>query len=99
MELFNPVTGLTCSLPDLPDRRGAHTMSGLTVCGGYHTKTTCLVFSQGQWSASHTLAQERYYHSSWRTQEATLLIGGEGSVRTSELVTKGESFTLVFDTE
>merc|ERR1712106_659303 len=56
VELFNPVTGLTCSLPDLSDNRDWHSMSGLTICGGDDkdkgidkSLNSCLVFSQGEW--------------------------------------------------
>ena len=104
VELFNPVTGLTCSLPDLPDERRRHSMSGLSICGGRYTMTSCLVFSQGEWSAGPALAQERGGHCSWVTQEGTtLLMGGygtgSGSGRTTELVGKGPSFPLKYRTE
>merc|ERR1712107_884128 len=37
-----------CVLPNLPDGRGAHTQNGPLLCGGYDTRTTCLLFSDGQ---------------------------------------------------
>ena len=96
MEMFN--TGLTCSLPDLPDKRKLHTMSGLTICGGYNTRTNCLMFSEGQWNVSHSLVQERYAHSSWLSRKGLVLIGGYGSGYTSELVGQGEAFSLKYNT-
>ena len=77
-------------------------MSGLSICGGDYTLTSCLVFSQGEWSAGPALEQERRDHCSWVTVEGTtLLMGGRGSSgtkRTTELVGKGPSFLLKYDT-
>ena len=75
-------------------------MSGLSICGGDYTLTSCLVFSQGEWSAGPALEQERRDHCSWVTVEGTtLLMGGAwGSGRTTELVGKGPSFPLKYDT-
>jgi len=106
VELFNPVTGLTCSLPDLPDNRNWHSMSGLTICGGDDmdkgidkSLNSCLVFSQGEWSAGPALAQGRRYHCSWVPQEGTtLLMGGYDTDMTTELVGQGPSFPLKYDT-
>ena len=70
VEVFVPSTGLSCSLPALPDERYAHTMDSLLICGGYDyltIATTCLSFTSGQWITSHTLVEERCDHTSWQT--------------------------------
>merc|ERR1712098_902600 len=36
VEVLNPSTGKTCSLPSLPDKRESHTSTGLTLCGGLY---------------------------------------------------------------
>ena len=33
-EIYNPRTGESCSLPELPDTRNAHTQNGEMACGG-----------------------------------------------------------------
>ena len=36
-----------------------------------------LLTSAGEWEQTHTLAQERAYHSSWASPQGVMLIGGE----------------------
>jgi len=52
VELYNPATGKSCSLPDLPDERWGHTMNGLYICGGKDVyNSPCLnQTSGGSWS-------------------------------------------------
>ena len=90
MEVFVPSTGLSCSLPALPDERFDHTMDSLLICGGYDssTLTTCLSFTSGQWIPSHTLVEARYDHTSWQTEQGLVLMGGDYSLDTSEIVAK-----------
>ena len=76
-----------CSLPDLPDGRQDHTQSGLVACGGgdtNDTKTSCVTFSSGQWTASHILQHERSGHSSWLSPYGNLLMGTDN---TTEMLT------------
>ena len=94
-----------CSLPDLPDDRYYHTQSGLVTCGGgsnSDTKTSCLTFSSGQWRTSHQLQHNRWYHSSWMSQHGVVLMGGTGSLTTTEILTEdgqsSPSFTLKYET-
>jgi hypothetical protein len=91
VEVFVPSTGLSCSLPALPDERFDHTMDSLLICGGYDssTLTTCLSFASGQWVTSHTL-EGRYDHTSWQTRQGLVLMGGYGSPDTSEIVATAE---------
>ena len=99
----------TCSLysrASLPSPRAYHTQSGDILCGGYEDhvpSTTCMSYTAGAWVTSHTLLEERYDHCSWRSPEGVLLMGGEGSPRTTELLsntnsTTSLSFSLEYDT-
>ena len=90
VEVFSPSTGKSCSLPSLPGSTSFHTMDSLLVCGRGKTRTTCVTFSSGNWITSHSLVEERYAHTSWQMEEGmVVLMGGEGSPATSELVQMG----------
>ena len=83
-----------CSLPDLPEVRYGHTQTGLEACGSFRaktktktkTKTTCVRFSGGTWSPSHQLVEGRGHHCSWASPAGTLLMGGEYSKKSTELL-------------
>jgi len=105
VEVYQPSTGYSCSLPDLPDDRFGHTMDtdSLYICGGWLTASTCLHFSSGMWSISHTLVQERAYHSSWEREVGLVLVGGSDSDCTEIVpVTEGQQggtyFTMKYHT-
>ena len=91
-ELYLPSSGLSCSLPRLPDERYRHTVdsSGL-ICGGYDTEDTCIQWSPatGTWEELLSLDVWRYDHVSWTpgTGVGTYLIGGFYSERTTTLLT------------
>ena len=87
VEVIDPSTGQSCSLPSLPEERQSHTMDGLLICGGYRpSDTTCLSFSSGGWITSNTLVERRYRHTSWQTDKGVVLMGGIHSDTTSEIV-------------
>ena len=71
--------GRSCSLPDLPQARYAHTQSGMTGCGGFGfdslISSTCITFN-GEWEQSHVLTVPRQFHVSWRSSSGILLLGG-----------------------
>ena len=71
--------GRSCSLPDLPQARYAHTQSGITGCGGFGfdsaISSTCITFN-GEWEQSHVLTVPRQFHVSWRSSSGILLLGG-----------------------
>ena len=59
-EIFPPPSSDTCSIPDLPVRRGSHSLSllsggRLVVCGGYPTseEKSCIVLTRGSTSWTH----------------------------------------------
>ena len=77
-----------CTLPDLPDQRYGHTMDNHIMCGGPSTGSSCLYYVAGKWTKyRNDLKFERYYHVSWRQPDGeVLLLGGEQSMKTSEMV-------------
>ena len=72
----------TCTLPSLPQGRQGHTQVGLEACGGSSSSTgtggtSCITFSAGTWTTSHTLAVSRGHHVSWASfPGGVLLLGG-----------------------
>jgi len=89
VEVFNPSDKTGCLLPSLPDERWYHTMDSLELCGGYSTRTTCITFTSGQWVTSHALTEERWGHTSWSTDAGTILMGGDDSGMTTEIISQG----------
>ena len=108
-----------CRLPDLPLARDGHTQAGLLACGGkgyfrdHQTQnitpalTSCVAWSPGAgaWLPGQQLLRPRFSHSSWATATppGLLLLGGEGSPNTTELLrdNTGNSslgFPLRYDT-
>ena len=92
VEIYNPTTNTTCSLPKLPVGRYGHTQDVNLACGGpsSSTRTTCVKWSSesGSWTQSHTLRKRRYGHVSWATEDGVYLMGGNDSSswKTTELV-------------
>ena len=92
-----------CELEPLPDNRLDHTQSGLITCGGRYTKDSCLIFSSGTWKSHGTTLKKREDHSSFQHNNEILLIGGQDSPNTTEIVTEDgtnrPSFNLVHPTK
>ena len=99
--------GSTCTLPSLPQGRWGHTQVGLEVCGGQGSLTSCVTFSDGSWTTSHSLAVSRMGHVSWASYPGgVLLLGGQDSAakRSTELLSSTSStttpqFRLAYDTQ
>ena len=79
----------------------------IILCGGRDTQTSCLQFlltsSTGSWVNYTTLAQGRYGHTSQShvfkdAEDATMLLGGYVSPRTTELIGSGTQYNLQQDT-
>ena len=92
-----------CTLPDLPEARYDHTQTGLEVCGGWMWNT-CVRLSEGSWTPSHQLLEQRGDHCSWASAAGTLLMGGSNSVDTGELLDANTrhsvtSFPLKYSTQ
>ena len=101
----------TCSVPPLPAGRMYHTQDGEVACGGFGSTaagTSCISLTGSGWSTSHQLQQQhfnnnRYGHVSWLSPDGLLLMGGEYSRRTTELLSEtssssSPSFDLEYDT-
>ena len=94
-----------CFLPELPQSRSYHTMSGLSVCGGFWTpkwKSCLSLNSNGTWTKTADLLEIRYYHVSWQTSSGLWLMGGDnynsGYHNSTEVVTdtgSKRSFSLL----
>jgi len=106
-EIYLPSSNASCSLPELPEVRSWHTQDGPWACGGeggISTEVTCDQWSEGAWNQSHAnLSVPRLSHVSWATASGLYLIGGEYSLKTSELVKEDgsvkEGFTLKYKTQ
>ena len=107
VEVFNPHTGHSCRLADLPGEvRFRHTLCGQMICGGWESRRSCLKLNPltGAFSpTSVSLVEERYSHLCWEIEGEggpTLLIGGYSSRSTELLSSDGSSsnpsFSLPF---
>ena len=104
-ELYQPSSGVSCSVGTLPVSRSLHTLesSGL-MCGGYGAETSCLHWSPdtGIWEETLSLDVGRYLHVSWTPGTDTYLMGGYTSNRTTTLIkpdgTQEPGFDLKYDT-
>ena len=88
VEVFFPETLTGCSLPPLPFANRLASQEGRVMCGGENMKfsNSCHTFTaQGTWLESHITLTERVVHSSWRTGQGILLMGGRYSEKTTEL--------------
>ena len=93
MEVYNPGSQHSCSLPDLPDLRHDHSLCGGLLCGGQQSGRSCL-----SWETHHhifttaevTLLQERKGHLCWaEDSQGVRLMGGNESSNTTEYVRAG----------
>ena len=114
VEVFNPYTNHSCSLPDLPGE-GRHwiVQCGRLICGGLSSSSeserSCLKLNPltGVFTpTSVTLVEERLGHLCWDFEGEgglNLLLGGIRSPRSTEMVTSyglssSANFSLQYDT-
>ena len=89
VEIYLPASNTGCSLPELPEARSGHTQDGGLACGGswvakmivdQHASNSiwksCVKWTSGSWTRSHSLIGERSCHVSWATASGVYLIGG-----------------------
>ena len=94
VEIFIPRSRRTIPLPSIPNHpRVGHSLTGNMICGGLYPRTSdnCLeLTSNGSgWSPLNgDLKELRLAHSSWKTPNGTVLLGGYYSGKTAELVTR-----------
>ena len=95
VEAYNPHTKKICKLSDLPYGVYGHTVCGGLLCGGYRTGKSCLKLGPaGFVKATVALQQYRWFHLCWNLPEGVLLLGGEGSPSTTELVLRDGSASV-----
>ena len=103
VELYNPSSGHSCSLPDLPQEMSLHTQCGLLLCGDF----SCLLMEGTTFSrTSVILKEERRLHLCWSLPGAggeVMLLGGSKSPTTTEVVSPDgsssrTSWDLQYDT-
>ena len=101
VEIFNPKTGRSCKIGDLPVATDTLSLCGNLACGGRTTEKSCSLFDgAGTFTAlSVTLREKREYHLCWQLQSGeVLLLGGSSSRSTTErLSPDGSSSTADFD--
>ena len=92
VELWSP--NKHCFLPDLPYMRYHGSQRGFMYCGGgsaglpmpefglQDITRSCVEFRNGSWvTYEDVLGKSRWYHSSWKTYDGIIWIGGESSER------------------
>ena len=107
-ELYLPSSDVSCSLPQLPDARRAHTVEASgTICGDLLFGNTCLQWrpDTGSWERNLRLDVLRNGHVSWTPSpdHGTYLMGGIESAMTTTLIkpagTQEEGFSLRYETK
>ena len=81
-----------CQLPEFEIERKGHSQDGLLACGTTCETTcgtTCEKFENGNWVQAFTLTTRRSYHVSWKTENGILLMGGNSSPETTDLLEEG----------
>ena len=105
VELYNPASGNSCPVQDLQEARRYHTSCSGLICGGPSSSSSssslrsCEKISGTEVSPlpSLRLRQKRYGHMCWSLPgDKILLLGGDKSPRTTEIVT-GSSSSDSFD--
>ena len=103
-EIFNPKTGRSCKIGDIPVATYGLSLCGNLACGGWGSQQSCSRFDgAGTFTAlSVTLREERVYHLCWQLQSGEVLLLGGGtsvdSVSTTErLSADGSSSTADFN--
>ena len=101
-EIFNPKSGRSCKIGDLPGRTHSASFCGNLACGGNTLESirSCSRFDGRTFqTTSVTLKQDRRYHLCWPLRSGqVLLLGGIDSQSTTERLTAdGTSSTADFD--
>ena len=109
-EVFNPMTGHSCPVGDLPQPRYNAPICSNLFCGGSgspDSKRSCDKFD-GSYSFTRlpvTLVEQRHFHLCWGLKSGeVILLGGRDSQRTTEKVSadgssSSASFSLPYDTQ
>ena len=104
VEVLFPNGTRRCALPDLPKGNFEHSQDGLMVCGGQVAQSSCFTLSNGQWTLSHHMLDERYSHCSWAYDEERVMLMGGSGYTTTEIISPGHfnttpGFTLKYNAQ
>ena len=86
----NRQTSISICLDDL-------VQDGSLTCGGSQAADSCLMWSSGSWTKSHSLDLARRSHISFPTSQGTFLLGGYTNPQTSDLVKEDGTVVPGFD--
>ena len=99
-EVFDPRSGRSCKIGDLPVATDSLTLCGNLACGGWDSEKSCSRFDgAGTFTAlPDVLKEKRNLHICWKLQSGeVLLLGGRYSGTTTErVVADGTSSTTDF---
>ena len=85
VEIFNPKSGRSCKIGDLPVATWGLTLCGNLACGGWNSRRSCSRFDgAGTFTAlSVTLRELRAEHLCWQLQSGSVLLLGGGKSRST----------------
>ena len=84
-EIFNPRSGRSCEIGDIPVATDSLTLCGNLACGGSNSEKSCSRFDgAGTFTAlSVTLREKRWGHLCWQLQSGSVLLLGGGKSRST----------------
>ena len=92
-EVWIPSTGVECRLADLPEQTNGHSYSDGLVCGGVGRgrvgRNSCVKWTGRRWRTWVVLETIRVGHSAWNTSAGLVLMGGDLTRKSAEII-KGE---------
>ena len=80
-----------------PFSKSRWSQDGYLTCGGSQAAESCLMWSSGSWTKSHSLTRARRSHISFPTSQGTFLLGGYTNPQTSDLVKEDGTVVPGFD--
>ena len=98
VEVYQPGTRTSCTLPPFPAKVKVHTQDGLVLCGGFQggrRAKSCYTLSTdtGKWTKTHQLRDVRGEHNSWRREDGSIVLLAGDYSNTTEVLSKSNGFT------
>ena len=100
VEVLNADGTRGCLLPNLPEGRRYHSLSGTSLCGGLARSgrpiANCLRLNSryNQFQPLENTIKARYGHTSWRSQKKIMLMGGYVYEKSFSPTTSTEKYEL-----